>query len=306
MSWLQLHIDEASPATANTIEAALLESGAASVTLQDNANQALLEPGVGETPLWDAIRLTALFQADADSQCIIDHLSAALSAEMPSYRFEILEDQDWERSWLNDFTPLRFGKNLWICPSWCQPPEPDAVNILLDPGLAFGTGTHQTTALCLEWLEQAPLQGKTVIDYGCGSGILAIAAILLGAKSVIGVDNDPQALTATQANATQNGISDNTLTTCLPEQLTEIIAGQMLGGNGFDLVIANILAGPLISLAPILTQLLVPNGSIVLSGILDRQAGSVALAYERYISFEPLVNRGEWMRLAGKKSALSS
>ena len=154
MGWLQLHID-ASAASASEIESALLELGAASVTLRDNADQPLLEPGVGETPLWEAIQLTALFDGSSDSQSIIDRLLKALNGNLPQYRFETLEDQDWERSWLNDFEPLRFGEKLWICPSWHQPPDPDAINIALDPGLAFGTGTHQTTALCLEWLEQA-------------------------------------------------------------------------------------------------------------------------------------------------------
>ena len=301
MGWLQLHID-ASAASASEIESALLELGAASVTLRDNADQPLLEPGVGETPLWEAIQLTALFDGNSDSQSIIDRLLKALDGNLPQYRFETLEDQDWERSWLNDFEPLRFGEKLWICPSWHQPPDPDAINIALDPGLAFGTGTHQTTALCLEWLEQASLQDKTVIDYGCGSGILAIAALLLGAKQVICVDNDPQALVATRSNATQNAISADNLIVCSPEQLATTLVEHNIATDGFDLVIANILAGPLISLVDNLTSRLNSHGEIILSGILDHQAASVLQAYEPAIDFDPTANRDEWMRLSGKKS----
>lgn len=300
MSWLQLHIDT-DEASSSELESALLQQGAVSVTLRDNADQPLLEPGVGETPLWDAIQLTALFNGNDKAQAIIDRLSKTLNTPLPSYRFETLDDQDWERSWLNDFEPLRFGEKLWICPSWFEPPEPDAINIALDPGLAFGTGTHQTTALCLEWLEQASLKDKIIIDYGCGSGILAIAALLLGAKQAICVDNDPQALAASLANAAQNTIGKNDLVVCSPEQLTTTLAEQGLANNGFDLVIANILAGPLISLADNLTGFLNSNGEIILSGILDHQAASVVQAYEAHIDFYPQANRDEWMRLSGKR-----
>ncbi|MDG1292608.1 MAG: 50S ribosomal protein L11 methyltransferase [Pseudomonadales bacterium] len=305
MSWLQLHIDT-SEASASDIESALLQLGAVSVTLQDNADQPLLEPGVGEMPLWDAIQLTALFDGNSDSKKIIDRLLKTLGGTPPNYRFEKLDDQDWERSWLNDFEPLRFGEKLWICPSWYEPPEPDAINIALDPGLAFGTGTHQTTALCLEWLEQASLKNKTIIDYGCGSGILAIAALLLGAKQAICVDNDPQALAATLSNAAQNNISDAALTVCKPEKLAAILVEQDIAANGFDFVIANILAGPLISLVNNLTGLMNDDGAIILSGILDHQAASVAEAYAAHIDFDPFANRDEWMRLSGKKLSLTS
>ena len=305
MSWLQLHIDT-SEASASDIESALLQLGAVSVTLQDNADQPLLEPGVGEMPLWDAIQLTALFDGNSDSKKIIDRLLKTLGGTPPNYRFEKLDDQDWERSWLNDFEPLRFGEKLWICPSWYEPPEPDAINIALDPGLAFGTGTHQTTALCLEWLEQASLKDKTIIDYGCGSGILAIAALLLGAKQAICVDNDPQALAATLSNAAQNNISDAALTVCKPEKLAAILVEQDIAANGFDFVIANILAGPLISLVNNLTGLMNDDGAIILSGILDHQAVSVAEAYAAHIDFDPFANRDEWMRLSGKKLSLTS
>lgn len=316
MTWLQLHIDT-DPASVDRIENALTEAGAVSVTLQDNADQPVLEPGVGETPLWDATRLTALFSGSATPQDIIKQLGRSLGKPPTNYRFESLEDQDWERSWLDNFTPLRFGNNLWVCPSWQQAPDPDAVVIALDPGLAFGTGTHQTTALCLEWLEQAELTNKVIIDYGCGSGILAIAALLLGAKSAICVDNDPQALIATRANATQNGIDEASLAVCLPEQLeqtlndiarSEAIATSETSAksknsdihDGFDLVIANILAGPLITLAPQLSGLMAPNGELVLSGILDIQAEQVMQAYNSKVNFSPMAKRDEWVRLNGR------
>lgn len=296
MNWLQLHIDT-NPQTAEQYEAALMQTGAVSVTLQDNADQPVLEPGVGETPLWDAIQLTALFEDTISQQSIVDHLTETFGSKLPALQFESLEDQDWERRWLDDFKPMRFGQKLWICPSWHKAPEPYAINILLDPGLAFGTGTHQTTALCLEWLEQADLKNKTVIDYGCGSGILAIAALLLGAKSAICVDNDPQALVATLSNAEQNGISSERLSACLPQQLDKILHEQALAT--FDLVIANILAGPLVDLAPELITLANSNGKIVLSGILDVQASAVMDAYKEKLSFEPLAQRDEWIRLSG-------
>jgi ribosomal protein L11 methyltransferase len=182
-----------------------------------------------------------------------------------------------------------FGEQLWICPSWHQPPKPDAVNILLDPGLAFGTGTHPTTALCLNWLDQAQVKDKTVIDYGCGSGILAIAAALLGAKKVIGVDIDPQALEATQANAKRNNVQ---IETYLPDDCPNITA---------DLVIANILAGPLQTLAPTLVKLSKTKSDIILSGILDSQADAVSNTYQTWFEMQPPTQKEDWIRLVGHR-----
>ena len=205
MSWLQLHFHTQAD-SAEHLENLLLNQGALSVTLQDNADQPLLEPGVGETPLWDATKLSALFPKNINLENLIDALSQQLGQTLLSYEVEMVADEDWELRWLDNFSAMQFGQKLWIVPSWQSPPDPNACNIILDPGLAFGTGTHPTTAMCLEWLADNPMKGLSIIDYGCGSGILAIAALSLGAKLAICVDNDPQALIATTANAEQNGI----------------------------------------------------------------------------------------------------
>ncbi len=240
MSWLQLRV-ETSVEQTEAIENALLAAGAVAVTLEDSANQPILEPTLGETPLWNHTRVTGLFTADTDTHRATVVATANYGNSLPRYCWEILEDKDWERVWMDNVHPMRFGKRLWICPSWRQPPEPNAANLMLDPGLAFGTGTHPTTALCLEWLDSGNLQGKTIIDYGCGSGILGIAALLLGAKDVIAIDNDPQALIATLNNAKRNTIDSAQLHTYLPDQAPD--------NAQVDVVVANILAGPLMELA---------------------------------------------------------
>ena len=209
-----------------------------------------------------------------------------------AYKVEQLEDKDWEREWMENFHPMKFGERLWICPSWREIPEPDAVNVMLDPGLAFGTGTHPTTALCLEWLEGLDLSGKTVIDFGCGSGILAIAAIKLGAEKVIGIDIDPQALQASRDNAERNGVADQ-LEVFLPQNQPE--------GLIADVVVANILAGPLRELAPIIKGLVKPNGDLAMSGVLDTQAEDVANHYRDELHIDPIVEQSEWCRISGRK-----
>ncbi|MGK0442279.1 MAG: ribosomal protein L11 methyltransferase [Pseudohongiellaceae bacterium] len=291
MSWLQIRIHCQRP-TAEAIEDALLAAGAASVTMEDNADQPILEPGVGETPLWDDIKITGLFAAETDTTQATIIATANYGSSLPSYRWEILEDKDWERTWMDNYHPMKFGDKLWICPSWLEPPEPDAVNLLLDPGLAFGTGTHPTTALCLEWLEQADLKDKIVIDYGCGSGILGIAALLLGAKQVIAVDNDPQALIATIDNAQNNKIKPKKISTYLPEDTPKIKA---------DIIISNILAGPLHELAETLSHHCNPESDIVLSGLLDMQAEDLSQHYQQWFAMEPSINKEGWMRLSGKR-----
>jgi len=289
MAWIQF-IFNSTPDDADRLSDLLSECGASAVTFQDNADQPIYEPEIGSTPLWQATNVIALFDAENNPDNIVLQLTQLIAPlSLPKYRIEAVEDKDWVREWMDNFHPMCFGDKLWICPSWHQPPKPDAVNILLDPGLAFGTGTHPTTALCLSWLDQADVKDKIVIDYGCGSGILAIAAALLGAKKVIGVDIDPQALESTQANAERNGVQ---IDTYLPEACPEITA---------DLVIANILAGPLQTLAPTLVKLSKPESDIILSGILDNQAQAVSDTYQASFEMQAPVLKEEWVRLVGHR-----
>ncbi len=274
---------------ADEISDRLDQLGAQAVTFAEGGDEELFEPPPGETPLWQQTRATALFELDTDTHA----LAGRLQAEFPELRdwlHETLEDQPWERAWLEHFQPLNFGR-LWVCPSGQTPPDPAAVCLTLDPGLAFGTGTHPTTALCLEWLADTPLTGKTVIDYGCGSGILAIAALLLGAERAIACDIDPQALIATRENARKNRVADR-LHCCDPDEVPDEPA---------DLVIANILAGPLVELAPRLTALTRSGGRLVLSGVLESQLEAVEQAYRDHFDFDtPAVLEG-WGRLHGLK-----
>lgn len=290
MPWLQLHIP-ASRQQLDRLQTALEELGAAATTIRDAADQPLLEPAPGTTPLWEETVLTALFDASRDRDALLADLADQLGQEPDDYRFEDLPDQDWERSWMDDFQPMRFGRRLWIVPSWQQPPDPDAVNIKLDPGLAFGTGTHETTDLCLTWLDSARLGGKQVIDYGCGSGILAIAALLLGARHAHACDLDPQALEASRVNAAANGVGKR-LHLSLPEAMPDEQA---------DILLANILAAPLRELAPELARRVVPGGALVLSGILADQADAVCKAYQRWFHMHPPEYKGDWVRLEGTR-----
>ena len=292
MAWIQFIFDT-TPDFAEQLSDVMSECGSAAVTFEDNADQPLFEPPIGTTPLWAATRVIALFEADVDTDAIVDMASQMLApANLPAYKIEAVEDKDWEREWMDNFHPLCFGEKLWIVPSWHQPPQPDAMNILLDPGLAFGTGTHPTTALCLNWLDQADVKDKYVIDYGCGSGILAIAAALLGAKKVIGVDIDPQALEATQENAKRNGV---TIETYLPENMPELAPS--------DLLLANILAGPLQSFAEYFSTIAKPNADLVLSGILAEQAQDVISSYSPWFNMDQPTQKEEWIRLTGQRHA---
>lgn len=287
MAWIQF-ICHTTPDKAEALSEALTECGAAAVTFEDDADQPIYEPELGETPLWTETRLTALFDAETRQQTVLDML-AGMVDEVPRFRVEAVEDKDWEREWMQNFHPIQFGNKLWIVPSWHEAPDDNAVNILLDPGLAFGTGTHATTALCLNWLDQADLKGKYVIDYGCGSGILAIAAALLGAERVIGVDTDPQALEATRANAERNGVE---IEAYLPGDCPD---------EPCDLLIANILAGPLQNLAPRFANLSKAGTELVLSGILQTQAADVADSYKNWFAMQPAVTREDWVRLTGTR-----
>ncbi|SDI14197.1 [LSU ribosomal protein L11P]-lysine N-methyltransferase [Pseudomonas delhiensis] len=291
MPWVQVRL-AITPEQAPTYEDALLEVGAVSVTFMDAEDQPIFEPDLGTTPLWTHTHLLALFEDGTDEAALLAHLQLLTGGELPRHQVEVVEDQDWERSWMDNFKPMRFGRRLWIVPSWHEAPEPDAVNLLLDPGLAFGTGTHPTTALCLEWLDGQELAGDTVLDFGCGSGILAIAALLLGARQALGTDIDPQALEASRDNATRNGIDPALFPVYLPADLP---AGQA------DVVVANILAGPLVSLAGQLTSLVKPGGRLALSGILAEQAEEVRAAYADAFELEPTAEREGWVRISGRR-----
>lgn len=291
MPWLQLEL-EASPDNAEHLSELLDEAGAAAVTLQDAADQPLYEPPLGTTPLWNTTRVIGLFQTDTDITAVLASLQQQLApAALPVWHLNPLEDRDWVRAWMDNFQPMCFGERVWICPSGFTPPEPEAINILLDPGLAFGTGTHPTTAMCLRWLDAHPPQDLAVIDYGCGSGILGIAACKLGADHVSGVDTDPQALLATHDNAEKNRVGG-----CIKAYLPADFQSEPVA-----LLLANILAGPLQSLAPRFAELVAPAGYIVLSGILAEQADSVIQHYQPAFTMHVVAQQENWVCLAGQR-----
>ena len=275
-----------------SVEARLESLAALSVTLEDAGDQPLLEPLPGSTPLWDSMTVIALFDMDIDPDRIQRELSPLI--KLDNWQYSMIADQDWERSWMDQFEPIQTGDRLWICPSWKTPPNPEAVNLILDPGLAFGSGTHPTTRLCLQWLDAHPPTGQEIIDYGCGSGILGIAAILLGAQHVTAVDLDPQALKASRNNAENNRINARQLAVCHPD---EVVLPMV------DILLANILSGPLISLAPKLAKLAHDGGTIVLSGILEEQAASVTAAYRPWFNINTWACKAGWVCLTGEKQS---
>ncbi|WP_163560004.1 50S ribosomal protein L11 methyltransferase [Halomonas sp. NO4] len=302
MPWLQLKARVA-PEQAELLEELLLAEGATAITLQDAHDDPVFEPERGTTPLWDETVLTGLYDDLEGLEAMRERLAAAWAEALPgepcpTIEHELVADRDWEREWMEDFQPLRMGERLWIVPSWHAPPEPDAVNLHLDPGLAFGTGTHPTTALCLEWLDalavRGALAGREVLDVGTGSGILAIAALKLGAAHATGTDIDPQALTASRDNAERNGIADSAFALHYPERLA--------AERAFPLVLANILAGPLVELAPMIAGHVAPGGRLALSGILESQAEEVRDAYaaQGLAMDEPALREG-WVRLTGRR-----
>ena len=298
MVWRQFVMDlEDLPREA--VEAALLELGAASVTLSDAGDKPILEPAPGETPLWTRIRITALFDG-SNALFDIGNIGRALASKLgvstlPSHRVETLADRNWEREWLKDFAPMPFGERLWVCPAGMPPGKSDAVVVELDPGLAFGTGTHPTTALCLSWLDTLNLEDKAVLDYGCGSGILGIAALKLGAHSAVGYDIDPQAVVATTSNAQANAVADRLSVSC----------DKPAADRPFDVVVANILAGPLLELATEILDLTITGGKLALSGILSNQIAEVSAAYSKAMRFDEPRTMGQdgqiWARLSGTR-----
>ncbi len=276
------------------LEEFLLAKGACSVTYQDAKDQPILEPKAGENPLWDEVVLVALFTEEYQLGAIVHELAqnslqAYIIGEIQTREFA---DQDWTRTWMDDFKPMQFGGRLWIYPSWCIPEKQteDQVNILLDPGLAFGTGTHQTTALCLNWLEKNVHKDDSIIDLGCGSGILAIAATKLGVSNVIAIDNDPQAIFATYANAEKNAIHAS-FNAYLPHEVPKDIK--------VDILIANILSGILIELAPTITSFVKQGGKLALSGILQDQISDIIDVFAAdFILYQP-VFKDEWVLISG-------
>ena len=293
-AWQELHFT-ARKDQVEALEEWLFERGALSVTLEDQADQPLLEPGPGETPLWDAVRVVALFGGEQDLSPTLNAVPVDLATGVPSAS-EPVADREWTRVWEDQFHPLQMGERLWICPSWTPPPDPDAVNIMLDPGLAFGTGTHPTTAMCLRALDAGIDPGMRVVDYGCGSGILGIAAARLGAIAVLAVDNDPQAITATRDNAARNQVPD----TCLSTVLTGDVVIDAWAESA-EWVVANILAGPLVSLAPQLTALMAPGGRLLLAGLLADQANEVIEAYAPTVGLKVVDQQDDWVLLAGTR-----
>ncbi|VAW47925.1 Ribosomal protein L11 methyltransferase [hydrothermal vent metagenome] len=291
MAWIQINTTVSEP-LAEQLSDAFMEVNAASVTFQDAKDQPIFEPDLGTTPIWQQTKVVGLFDAEVDSQAIIQQLTRLLpDVGASAYRVEPLEDKDWVRAWMDQFKPMQFGDNLWIVPSWSQPPQPDAVNLMLDPGLAFGTGTHPTTSLCLTWLDQHPPKGLSVIDYGCGSGILALAAQKLQAASVSGTDIDPQAITASKQNAERN------------QEKIDFELVDAFHAAPCDLLIANILAGPLKELATEFDRLLKPEGTLVLSGLLANQADELIAHYQTFgIELTTFEQQDEWGLLAGQKA----
>ncbi|CAG9429125.1 50S ribosomal protein L11 methyltransferase [Providencia alcalifaciens] len=292
MPWIQIRLNS-NAKDAEALGDELMETGSVSVTFQDSHDTPVFEPLPGETRLWGDTDVIGLYDAETDMKWVVAQLenSPLLGAGFV-HKIEQIEDKDWEREWMDNFHPMRFGQRLWICPSWRDVPDPTAVNVMLDPGLAFGTGTHPTTSLCLEWLDGLDLEGKTVIDFGCGSGILAIAALKLGAARAIGIDIDPQAILASRDNAQRNGVSER-LSLYLPKDQPQDLQA--------DVVVANILAGPLRELAPMISVLPRAGGHLGLSGVLASQAEGVADAYRASFNIDPVAEKDEWCRITGVK-----
>jgi ribosomal protein L11 methyltransferase len=292
VSWTQLVIELGRDDLARA-EDACTRLGAIAVSLADAGDEPLLETAPGAMPIWDEVRLRALFPETPEPALLAATLEAVLGLPAAAIGIELLADRAWEREWLKDFRPMRFGRRLWVCPAGQRPAEASAVVLELDPGLAFGTGTHATTALCLEWLDGRPLAGSSLLDYGCGSGILALAALKLGAAAAVAFDIDPQALLATRENARKNGLTGG---------ITVVSEADAIAGP-FDLVLANILAGPLIDLAPRLAAHCGAGGTIVLAGLLDSHGAEVARSYRPWFDIESSAKRDGWILLAGRRRA---
>ena len=304
MASLQLHL-QCEKDNVDLADALILKKDKLSIALDDAGDQPLFEPLPGESPLWDEVILTGLFDANTDTgnRQLLEKLSHEIGAQVQASRTWVsaVDDKDWEREWMSNYKPIECANNLWIVPNWLTPPNPDATNIIMDPGLAFGTGYHATTRLCLDWLTEQDLTDKVVIDYGCGSGILGIAALLLGARQVYAVDIDPQAVLATNQNAARNHVDDR-LQAFLPEDFNNY--WQQNDMKPVEIMVANILAKPLIGLAPYFATLMAPKSRIVLAGLIESQTEQVSEAYQPYFALDPkhaftAQEDQHWQRLSG-------
>ena len=281
---------ELGPLDPEAAEAACFECGATAVTFVDSKDDPILEPLPGEFRLWPATRMQALF-VSPEGEHLVLLLSHALGIPPALIRARVVEDRIWEREWLKDFHAMRFGERLWICPHHEQVADPNAVVVKMDPGLAFGTGTHPTTGLCLEWLDRRPMAGARVIDYGCGSGVLAVASVKLGAAQAHCFDIDPQALIATRDNAESNGVADRVLLHNSADTLPEAV----------DVFLSNILSGPLCELAPHFAALVRPGGDLVLAGLMEHEVSDVTHAYDAWFDIRPFEQREGWVGLSGRR-----
>ncbi|MCB1597516.1 MAG: 50S ribosomal protein L11 methyltransferase [Gammaproteobacteria bacterium] len=288
-SWLQAQLEVPRDAIAGA--EALLEALGALVSWTESANdeEIKLEPAPGAIPLWPEVRITALFPPDTSRTGLAAALKTGLGMETREVGFSVVQDRDWDADWRRQLKPLRFGKQLWICPVGQACPATDGISVILEPGLAFGTGTHPTTAMCLAWLDGIPLAGKRVLDYGCGSGILAIAALALGAERCVGIDIDPQALLASRDNALRNACSERLTLGKPADGPTETCA----------VIVANILSGPLVRLAPRLRHYAAPGTRIALSGILGAQSAEVVAAFRPWVQLELTAQQDDWVLLTG-------
>lgn len=293
MAWQQLHAI-ISATQVEQLEDELLNLGALSITLQDAEDTPIFEPELTEQPIWDKTRLSALFDMNCDVTKVAGKLQSLHPGQILNIKTELLPDQDWERAWLEHFKPMQFADNFWVVPTGYDIPDKNAVNLMLDPGLAFGTGTHPTTAMCLEWLAKHDIHNKHVIDYGCGSGILAIAALLLDAKAVWAIDYDPQALIATQDNAERNQVNTDKLLCGKNADLPKDYLA--------DVMVANILANPLITLAPTLAKHVKTDGWIILSGILAEQTDEVIETYKNDFDMQAPMQQEDWVCIVGRKN----
>ncbi len=291
MPWLEIRFQSASAEIEET-EHLLNQLGACSVSIHDAGDQPVLEPAPGEFPLWQDLQIRALFEANAEAKHVTATIARELNVDEKLIEHKNIADQHWETLWMDDFKPIQFGQRLWICPSWTEPPDPNATNLMLDPGMAFGSGTHPTTFMCMQYLDENPPADQQVLDYGCGSGILALAAALLGARHVTGVDIDPQAILAATQNAKKNALA---------EDIFDFYPANELSALKCDLLLANILSETLIQLSNELKSLVTVGGNIVLSGVLEYQTEAVVAAYSDCFDVTEIKHQDEWVMISAKK-----